>query len=53
MENTGKQNKLVHATSTTKENQIQNRSTQWGRKTRLVRKTKIWQPKENHAMAIA
>jgi hypothetical protein len=53
MENTKQNNKLVQVTSTIQTNQDTQRTIQWGRKTRLIRKTRIWQPKENPVMGIA
>jgi hypothetical protein len=52
MENTKQNNKLVQVTSTTiQTNQDIQRTIQWGRKKKLVKR--MWQPKENLVMVIA
>jgi hypothetical protein len=49
MDNTNKSDKKLNVQGSS---QDQERVT-WGRKIKFVRKSRIWQPKENHVMAIA
>ena len=55
MEDTRKQNKPELTSTIQEQRQAQDtqRTIQWGRKERLVRKTRIWQPRENPVMGIA